>query len=68
LIEAAAVHSESSLQVAVESEGRRFKSRGPQFYLRKFLRNAPASNHQFVEVDLNEDGTISRISNAYSFR
>jgi hypothetical protein len=55
--------------VAVEAEGRRFKSRGPLFFLRIFLlRNAPAGNHQFVAEDLMEDGTVSRISNAYSLR
>jgi hypothetical protein len=28
------------------------------------LRSAPAGNHQLVEEDLKEAGTISRISNA----
>jgi hypothetical protein len=42
---------------------------GPLVFLRKFfLRNAPAGNHQLVAEDLMEDGTISRISNAYSHR
>jgi hypothetical protein len=54
------------LQVTVEAEGRRFKSRGPLVFLRTFLlRNAPAGNHQLVAEDLMEDGTVSRISNAY---
>jgi hypothetical protein len=54
---------------SVEAEGRRFKSRGPLVLLRAFLlRNAPAGNHQLVAEDLVEDGTISRISNAYSLR
>jgi hypothetical protein len=57
------------LQEAVEAEGRRFKSRGPLVFLRIFLyRNAPAGNHQLVSDDLMEDGTICRISNAYSLR
>jgi hypothetical protein len=57
------------LQVAVEAEGRRFKSRGPLVFLRIFLlRNAPAGNHQLVAEDLMEDGTLSHISNAYSLR
>jgi hypothetical protein len=55
--------------VAVEAEGRRFKSRGPMVFLRIFLlRNASAGNHQLVAEDLMEDGTVSRISNAYSLR
>jgi hypothetical protein len=55
--------------VAVEAEGRRFKSRGPLVFLRIFLlRNAPAGNHQLVAENLIEDGTVSRISNAYSLR
>jgi hypothetical protein len=32
------------------------------------LRNAPAGNHQLGAEDLMEDGTVSRISNAYSLR
>jgi hypothetical protein len=53
--------------VAVETEGRRFKSRGPLVFLRIFLlRNAPAGNHQLVAEDLMEDGNISHKSNAYS--
>jgi hypothetical protein len=52
--------------VAVEAQGRRFKSRGLLVFLRIcLLRNAPAGNH-VVSEDLIEDGTISRISNAYS--
>jgi hypothetical protein len=47
--------------VAVEAEGRRFKSRGPLVYV-------PAGKHQLVAEDLMEDGTISLISNAYSLR
>jgi hypothetical protein len=55
--------------VAIEAEGRRFKSHGPLVFLRIFLfRNAPAGNHQLVAEDLMEDGTISPISNAYSLR
>jgi hypothetical protein len=55
--------------VAVEAEGRRFKPRGPPVFLGIFIpRNAPAGNHQLVAEDLMEDGTISRISNAYSLR
>jgi hypothetical protein len=39
----------------------------PLVFLRIFLfRNTPAGNHQLVAEDLMEDGTISRISNAYS--
>jgi hypothetical protein len=57
------------MQVAVEAEGCRFKSRGPLVFLRIFLlRNSPAGNHQLVAEDLMEDGTVSRISNAYSLR
>jgi hypothetical protein len=52
--------------VAVEAEGRRFKSRGPLVFLIFLPRNAPAGNHQLVAEDLMEDGTLSRISNAYS--
>jgi hypothetical protein len=49
--------------------GRRFKSRGLLVFLRIFLlRNAPAGKLQLVAEDLMEDGTISRISNAYSLR
>jgi hypothetical protein len=55
--------------VAVEIDGRRFKSCGPLGFLRLFLlRNAPADNHQLVAEDVMEDETISRISNAYSLR
>jgi hypothetical protein len=55
--------------VAVEAEGRRFKSRGPLFFLRIFLlRNATAGNQQLVAEDLMEDLTVSRISNAYTLR
>jgi hypothetical protein len=54
---------------SVEAEGRRFKSRIPLVFLRIFLlRNAAAGNHKLVAEDLMEDGTISRISNAYSLR
>jgi hypothetical protein len=52
------------LKVAVEIDGRKFRSRGPLLFLRILLRNAPAGNHQLVVEDLVEDGTISRISNA----
>jgi hypothetical protein len=45
------------------------QSRGPLVFLRIFLlRNAPAGNHQLVAEVLMEDGTISRISIAYSLR
>jgi hypothetical protein len=55
--------------VAVEAEGRRFKSRGHLVFLRIFLlRNAPAGNLQLVAEDLMEYGTISSINNAYSLR
>jgi hypothetical protein len=55
--------------VAVEAEGCRFKSRGPLVFLGIFLlRNAQAGNHQLVPDDLMKDGTISRMSNAYSLR
>jgi hypothetical protein len=38
-------------------------------FLRIFLlRNSPAGNHQLVAEDLMEDGTVSRISFAYSLR
>jgi hypothetical protein len=47
----------------VTSERRRFKSRGPQVFLRTFLfRNALAGHHQLVAEDLMEDWTISCIS------
>jgi hypothetical protein len=49
--------------VAVEAEGRRFKSRGPLVYV-----PAGKHQHQLVAEDLMEDGTISLISNAYSLR
>jgi hypothetical protein len=56
-------------QLKLKVAGRRFMSRGPLVFLRLFLlRNAPAGNHQLVAEDLMEDGTISRISNAYSLR
>jgi hypothetical protein len=50
--------------VAVEAEGRRFKSRGPLIFLRIILlTNAPAGNHKLEAEDLTKDGTISCISN-----
>jgi hypothetical protein len=54
------LYTNSSLQVAVEAEGRRFKSLGPPpvFLSIVLFRNAPASNHQLVAEDLMEDGTI----------
>jgi hypothetical protein len=45
------------------------ESRGPLVFLGIFLlRNSPDGNHQLVAEDLIEDGTVNRISNAYSLR
>jgi hypothetical protein len=40
--------------------------RSPGFSEDASPRNAPAGNHQLVAEDLMEDGTVNRISNAYS--